>query len=274
MATSEVERQNLLTSGSEDNDDNDPSAMSLVDHLEELRWRILKSGAAIVAGAIIAFIFWKQIMGLLSAPLPATTPALSKLAGADTTRLITTGIGEAFTVALKLSFVCGIILALPVILYQAWAFISPGLYKHEKKHAVPFICIGVVLFAVGVTVGYIVLRYPVVWLTTFGSGTFTQFVSAGSYLTFTSFFLLLFGLIFELPLILTFLAMIGVVTPQKLAQKRAMAHLGMWIVATFFTPGADFYSPIFVGVSLSILYELSIILIKLLVRPDRATLAE
>jgi Twin arginine targeting (Tat) protein translocase TatC len=274
MATSEVERQNLLTSGSEDNDDNDPSAMSLVDHLEELRWRILKSGAAIVVGAIVAFIFWKQIMGLLAAPLPISTPALNKLAGPDTTPLITTGIGEAFTVALKLSFVCGVILALPVILYQAWAFIAPGLYKHEKKHAVPFICIGVVLFVIGVTIGYIVLRYPVIWLTTFGSGTFTQFVSAGSYLTFTSFFLLLFGLVFELPLILTFLAMIGIVTPKMLVQKRAMAHLGMWIAATFCTPGADFYSPIFVGVSLSILYELSIILIKVLVKPDRAALAE
>jgi len=276
MATSEVEQQQLLTSGREDNDDNDPSAMSLVDHLEELRWRIMKAAAAVVAGAIIAFIFWKQIMNVLAAPLPISASSLNKLTGGATsaTPLITTGIGEAFTVALKLSFVCGIILALPVILYQVWAFVSPGLYKHEKKHAVPFIVIGVVLFVVGVGIGYIVLRYPVIWLTTFGSGTFTQFVSAGSYLTFTSFFLLLFGIVFELPLVLTFLAMIGVVTPQFLSQKRAMAHLGMWIAATICTPGADFYSPIFVGVSLSVLYELSIIMIRILVKPERVTTAE
>src|SRR5437879_5396671 len=125
MATIEVEQQQLLTSGREDNDDNDPSAMSLVDHLEELRWRIMKAGAAVVAGAIIAFIFWKQIMNVLAAPLPISTSSLDRLTGGATsaTPLITTGIGEAFTVALKLSFVCGIILALPVILYQVWAFV-------------------------------------------------------------------------------------------------------------------------------------------------------
>jgi sec-independent protein translocase protein TatC len=271
MATSEVEQQNLLTSGEPDEEEDDPSAMSLVDHLEELRARILKAGIAVLIGAIIAFIFWKQILDLLAAPLPITSNALYKLTG---TPLITTGIGEAFTVALKQSIVCGIVLALPIILYQAWAFISPGLYAHEKKHAVPFIVIGVLLFVVGVLIGYVVLRYPVVWLTTFGSGVFTEFVSAASYLTFTSFFLLLFGVVFELPLVLTFLAMIGIVTPEFLQAKRAMAHLGMWIAATVCTPGADFYSPIFVGVSLSVLYELSIILIKVFVKPNREAIEE
>jgi sec-independent protein translocase protein TatC len=267
MATSEVEQQNLLTSGEPDEEEDDPSAMSLVDHLEELRARILKAGIAVLIGAIIAFIFWKQIFTLLAAPLPITSNVVH-------TQIITTGIGEAFTVALKQSIACGIVLALPVILYQAWAFIAPGLYAHEKKHAVPFIVIGVVLFVVGVAIGYVVLRYPVVWLTTFGSGVFTEFVSAASYLTFTSFFLLLFGVVFELPLVLTFLAMIGIVTPAFLQAKRAMAHLGMWIAATVFTPGADFYSPLFVGISLSVLYELSIILIKVFVKPNREAIEE
>lgn len=269
MATSEVEQQNLLTGGESD-DDNDPSAMSLVDHLEELRWRILKAGIAVVIFSIVAFIFWKPILNILAEPLPISSNALYKLTD---TKLITTGIGEAFTVALKLSIACGIVLSLPVILYQTWAFVAPGLYTHEKKHAVPFIVIGVVLFVIGVAIGYLVLRYPVAWLTTFGSGVFTEFVSAASYLTFTTFFLLLFGVVFELPLVLTFLAMIGVVTPQFLVAKRAMAHLGMWIAATVCTPGADFYSPIFVGVSLSVLYELSIILIRIMVKPDRGAAA-
>jgi sec-independent protein translocase protein TatC len=270
MATSDVDQQNLLISGDQQEDD-DPSAMSLVEHLEELRWRIFKSLIAIAVGTVIAFFFWKQIIYVLTLPLPANSNALSKLTG---TKLIVTGIGEGFMVALKLSVVCGIILSLPVILYQTWAFIAPGLYEKEKKYALPFVFIGVILFLIGLSLGYVVLQYPVNWLVNFGDGSFTNLVSAGSYLSFVSFFLLVFGLIFELPLVLTFLAIIGVINADILKSKRAVAHVGMWIAATVVTPGADLYSPIFVGVSLSVLYELSIIFIRVFVKPDRAAIEE
>jgi sec-independent protein translocase protein TatC len=267
MATSDVDQQSSsFDLGNNDEDDeNDSSAMSLVEHLEELRWRIFKSLIAITVGSIIAFIFRIQIMNFLVAPLPLAANGLSKITGHT---LTVTGLGEGFGVFLKLSIVVGTILALPVILYQTWAFIAPGLYTKEKKYAAPFIIIGLVLFLLGVSLGYIVLQYPVQWLVNFGQSSFNELITAGSYFSFVSIFLLVFGLIFELPLVLTFLAKVGIISGETLRQKRAPAHVGLWIASTFVTPGADLYSPIFIGVSLSVLYELSIILIRFMVKPD------
>jgi sec-independent protein translocase protein TatC len=263
MATGNLQQQATLQDDLFGEDDpNDPSSMTLVEHLEELRWRIFKSLIAIVVFSIVAFIFREPIMKFLTWPLPKTANALAQ----PGKPLVVTGIGEGFTTFLKLSFVGGFILALPVTLYQAWAFISPGLYAHEKKHAVPFIITGLILFLAGLTMGYIVLQYPVQWLVTFASSDFTELITVGSYFTFVAFFLLAFGIVFEIPLVLTFLSIIGMITAETLSRKRAVAHVGMWIAATVLTPGADLYSPIFLGVSMSCLYELSIIFIKITTR--------
>ncbi len=174
-----------------------------------------------------------------------------------------TGIMEGFTVFLLISIAAGFILALPVVLYQIWAFISPGLLEKEKKYAVPFIIIGVVLFAAGVALGYVVLQYPVQWLVTFAAGSFTELITAGSYFQFVAFFVLAFGIVFEIPLVLTFMAQVDLIGSQTLIRKRAASHVGMWIAATFLTPGADIYSPIFLGVAMSCLFELTIIFMKI-----------
>jgi sec-independent protein translocase protein TatC len=211
---------------------------------------------AIAIGTIIAFIFREQIVRFLASPLPQGADMLTH------GKIVVTGITEGFTVFLLISFAAGFILALPVILYQAWAFIAPGLYAHEKRAAVPFIFIGLVLFLVGVTLGYIVLRYPVEWLVNFASSSFVELVTANSYFTFVAFFILAFGLVFELPLVLTFMAQVGIITSDTLKKRRASSHIGMWIAATFLTPGADIYSPIILGVSMSFLYELTILFIR------------
>jgi sec-independent protein translocase protein TatC len=240
----------------QEDEEDELATMSLVDHLEELRWRILKSLIAIAIGTIIAFIFREQIVRFLASPLPQGADMLTH------GKIVVTGITEGFTVFLLISFAAGFILALPVILYQAWAFIAPGLYAHEKRAAVPFIFIGLVLFLVGVTLGYIVLRYPVEWLVNFASSSFVELVTANSYFTFVAFFILAFGLVFELPLVLTFMAQVGIITSDTLKKRRASSHIGMWIAATFLTPGADIYSPIILGVSMSFLYELTILFIR------------
>jgi len=232
------------------------TSMSLVDHLEELRWRILKSLIAIAVGTVIAFIFRERIVSFLAAPLPQGADMLTH------GKIVVTGITEGFTVFLLISFAAGVILALPVILYQVWAFVAPGLYAHEKRTAVPFIFIGLVLFIVGVTLGYIVLRYPVEWLVNFAANTFVELITANSYFTFVAFFVLAFGLVFELPLVLTFMAQVGLVTSETLQKKRASSHIGMWIASTFLTPGADIYSPIILGTAMSFLYELTIVFIR------------
>ena len=244
-----------------ENNQNDVSAMTLVEHLEELRWRIFKSLIAIVLFAIVAFIFREPIFVFLTRPLPTAANAVAVLSHGQQ-KLTQTGVGEGFTAYLLVSAAVGFLCSLPLILYQMWAFISPGLYQHEKRHAVPFITAGLILFAAGLTLGYIVLQYPVNWLVNFGSDNFTVLISAGNYFTFVAYFLLAFGVVFEIPLVLTFLSIIGMITAETLQKKRAVAHVGMWIAATVLTPGADLYSPIFLGVSMSCLYELSIIFIK------------
>src|SRR5947209_8423257 len=181
---STIDRQSM-----EDEEDQ-LTSMSLVDHLEELRWRILKSVIAIAVGTVIAFIFRERIVSFLAAPLPQGADMLTH------GKIVVTGITEGFTVFLLISFAAGVILALPVILYQVWAFVAPGLYAHEKRAAVPFIFIGLVLFIVGVTLGYIVLRYPVEWLVNFASNTFVELITANSYFTFVAFFVLAFGLVY------------------------------------------------------------------------------
>ena len=255
-----LEQEGLLESifTSSEDDGNDPSAMTLVEHLEELRWRIFKSVIALVITSIVAFIFRNQIVHLLELPLPTGQ------ADVIGHKLVVTGLMEGFTVFLMISIAAGFVLALPIILYQVWGFISPGLLEKEKKYAVPFIVIGIVLFAAGITLGYIVLRYPVEWLVTFASDSFTELVTAGSYFTFVAYFLLAFGIVFEIPLVLTFLAEVDLISSRTLTRKRAASHIGMWIASTFLTPGADIYSPIFLGVAMSCLFELTIIFIKII----------
>src|SRR6266581_755775 len=261
MATSNIDQQDPMATANDtiiEEEETDESAMSLVEHLEELRWRILKSLIAIVVGGIVAFIFREPIMNFLTLPLPKEA-ADSFTHG----KLAVTGLAEGFTVFLKLSFAVGFLVALPVILYQVWAFISPGLYEREKKNAVPFIFIGIVMFIAGIALGFVVLQYPVAWLINFASDSFTPLITADNYFTFVAFFLLAFGIVFEIPLVLTFLAQIGLVTSQILRKKRPVAYVGMWIAATFVTPGADPYSPIILGVAMTFLYELTIVFIRI-----------
>jgi sec-independent protein translocase protein TatC len=263
MATSKINSQNSMASTTDDGPDEEEeeaSAMSLIDHLEELRWRIFKSLIAIVVGGIVAFIFRDQIIQFLVLPLPDQA---SVVIGHTGHKLFAFGLAEGFTVYLKLSLAVGILFALPVLLYQTWAFVSPGLYAREKKYAVPFIFVGIVLFLAGVTLGYIVLRFPVQWLINIASDNFIELISADSYFTFVAFFMLAFGIVFEVPLVLTFLAQVGVITSNTLKRRRAASHVGMWIAATFLTPGADIYSPIILGVAMSFLYELTIVFIQL-----------
>jgi len=253
------------TQQNQDDEEEDLTSMSLVDHLEELRWRIFKVLIAIVLGSTIAFVYRNLLIKFLEAPLPDTANILGIKTGHP---LVVTGLTEGFTTYLLISMVVGTILALPVLLYQTWAFIVPGLYDHEKKHAVPFVLIGLVLFIVGITLGYIVLRYPIQWLIDFAADSFTPLVTADSYFTFVAVFILIFGLIFELPLVLTFLAKVGLVSKETLQRKRAVSHVIMWVAATFATPGADPYSPIILGIAMSFLYELTIIFIRFFVKPE------
>ena len=253
------------TGADEEDEEEQGATMTLVEHLEELRRRLFYSAIAVAVFSVLGFIFWNPILSFLTAPLPNVVDRIvpgGKASG--TPRLIETHIGGPFLVSLKIALATGIIIAMPVLLYQLWAFISPALTRRERKYALPFTLLGVVLFVVGLALGYVVLRYPVNWLVNFGSNQFILLPSADDYLTFVAYFLLIFGLVFELPLVITFLGMLGVINSHMLRAKRVYILFGLWVAATFVTPGADPYSPIIVGAALTVLFELSIILLRIL----------
>jgi len=255
-ADTEYEFQGLF---GRENTESETGEMTLIEHLGELRQRLFISLLAVVILSIVAFIFSDKIFQFLLQPLPSEANALTQHGDK---RLVVTGIGEAFSVSLKISMIIGIALATPIWIYQLWGFLAPALTRKEKKYALPFTVIGVALFIVGGAIGFVVLKYPINWLVHFNQGNFVELVTADNYFSFVGFFLLAFGLTFELPLVLTFLALVGVVTSKYLAKNRAYILVGLWVASCFITPGADPYSPVIIGVSFTVLYFLSELMIR------------
>jgi len=215
---------------------------------------------AVVVGGIITFVFYDPILRFLLSPLPIESNALAGHSGHA--KLAVTGIGEGFAVVLKLAVAGGIILAAPVLLYQIWGFLAPALTRREKHYALPFTAIGVVLFLAGLALGFVVLRFPINFLLSFGQDRFVEVITADSYFSFVTFFMLAFAITFELPLVLTFLAVLGVVSSKMLREKRMYILVSLWVASCFITPGADPYSPIILGVSFTFLYFVSEVLIR------------
>jgi sec-independent protein translocase protein TatC len=237
--------------------------MTLVEHLEELRRRLLYSAIAITVGTVVAFIFWDPIFGFLLSPLPVISGSASIMQHG---KLVISDPVGSFMVALKVSIAVGIGLAAPVVLYQLWSFLAPAMTRKERKYAAPFTLLGVGLFIAGLIVGFVVLRYPMDWLISFGSDRFIPLISADSYFTFVTYFLLAFGGVFELPLVLTFLGLVGVINSTMLRQKRMYILFGLWILSCFITPGADPVSPIIIGAAFTVLFELSVVLLRIIKR--------
>lgn len=245
--------------GSEPEDEEGFGTMTLVEHLEELRGRLFKCIIAIAIFSVLGFIFWEQMLHFLSSPLPNVSGRLL-----DGKKFLQKDVGEAFVIALKLAVAAGITLASPVIIYQLWQFIAPGLTRRERKYALPFTALGSVLFVTGLTVGFVTLRYPIAWLIGFGNQDFALALDPNSYFTFVAYFLLAFGIVFELPMVLTFLATAGIVSSRLLREKRKYILFGLWVLSCFITPGADPYSPVIVAVSFTVLFELSVLLMRII----------
>ena len=238
--------------------------MTLVEHLEELRRRLLVAVIAVAVCSVVAFIFWDPIFGFLLSPLPnlSTGPAGANIMQHG--KLVISDPIGSFMIALKVSIAVGVMLAIPVVLYQVWGFLSPALTRKERKYAAPFTLLGVGLFFIGLVVGFIVLRYPIDWLISFGSNRFIPLITADAYFTFVTYFLLAFGLVFELPLVLTFLGVVGVINSRLLREKRMYILFGLWVLSCFITPGADPISPVIIAVALTGLFELSVVMLRII----------
>jgi len=221
----------------------------LIDHLKELRRRVGIALAAVVIGAIATFAWCDSLIALLRTPLSGTP-------------LYFVGIGDAFGIRMQLSLIGGVGLAMPIWLWQAWAFIRPGLTDRERRAARPWIPLALLLFIVGVGVAWVVLPFAVSFLLSFATADLTPLIAADRYFGFVGSLMLVFGLATEYPILLVFLSRIGVVKSSKLQRWRRNALVLAVVVGAFATPGTDLVSPIVLSAVLYILYELSIWLVR------------
>jgi sec-independent protein translocase protein TatC len=224
--------------------------MSLVGHLAELRDRLIRMVLAIVVLSIVGFLLGDQIVAILKAPIPGGKP------------LYYTGLGDAFVIKLKIAIVVGIILAMPVILWQAWGFVSPGLTQAERRTVRPWIPLALLFFVVGTSIAYLILPYAAGFLIGFSTEDLVPLITAGAYFDFVTTMFLAFGLIMEFPIILYGLSRVGIVTSQRLVRARRMAILGIAIFATAITPGGDLVSPGVLGLTMYVLFEGTIFFIR------------
>ena len=226
--------------------------MPFLDHLEELRWRIIWSLAAIIVGVGIGFVLVIKfnLLTWLQGPI------MPYLKGH---RLMNTHPGGGFSIMLSTSIMIGVVMALPVVLYQAWLFLAPALHRHEKKVVLPVIIGAVFLFVCGALLAwYFVLPMTLRFLTSLGDEAFDQMISANEYFGFVTSMVLAMGAVFELPIAILLLSALGLVTPQFLAKFRRHAVIASYLVAAIITPGDLFVTSVALMVPLYLLYELSI----------------
>ena len=229
--------------------------MSLIEHLEELRRRIIIIVIAIVAGAVIGFIFSGQVLDLLRAPLPSAY---------DT--IYFTGPADAFGVYVKIAGFIGIALAMPVILFQVWRFVTPGLTSRERRFIWPVMVAAILLFTLGIIVGYAIIPYALNFLLGFARPGLQPLLTIDGYIGFVTTMLLAFGIVLEFPIVLVGLARVGILSYRRLAAQRRLIIVGITVFAIVVTPGGDPISPTILGSVMYLLFEGSLLVIRLIRR--------
>lgn len=225
--------------------------MSLLGHLEELRVRLIRCILAAAVGFAVCFAFAERILEILLHPLKQVLPPKSEL--------ITTGLTEGFFISMKAAFVAGLFLVSPIIFYQIWSFIAPGLYESERKLAVPVAFFTALCFVSGACFGYfIVFPFGFTFLANYAADVVTLMPKLSEYYSFCLGLLFAFGIIFEMPVFIFFLARFGVVDHKWLRQKRRWAIVVFFVVAAVLTPTPDAVNQILMAAPMVVLYEVSI----------------
>jgi sec-independent protein translocase protein TatC len=257
-----------------------PADMTLVGHLSELRSRLIKSVIAILVGAVIVYVFNEPIFDFLSEPYcereAAEGAAVEGAAvegeaveGEDCKFLIRSPL-ESFSVVLSITGYGGLLLALPVILYQMAKFVLPGLYPEERKALLPFVAASVVLLVLGTISGYLLMPKTLDVLLSFGSENFVAFFSPKEYISFLVKMLLAFGIAAELPLVLVFLQLVGVVQTGTLKKNRRLAMVAVVILSAVVTPTGDPFTLAVLAVPMYLFYEIAVVVGGRLTRHRRA----
>ncbi len=229
-----------------------PEAMTLLEHLAELRRRIIIIVIAIVVAAILAFIFYQAILDFLKAPYCAAFHGHCSL-------YVTSPL-DGLSLRVKISAYGGLVFASPVMFWELWRFVTPALKRNEKRYAVPFVAASIALFVGGAAVAYLVFTHALRWLHGIGGPSLTTIYSPISYLNLIILMMVAFGLTFEFPVILVSLELLGVVRPAQLASWRRWAIIGITLAAAIFVPSGDPYSMLAMAVPMYIFYEISIVI--------------
>jgi sec-independent protein translocase protein TatC len=243
----------------------DDARMSLIEHLTELRDRIIKVVIALVIGMLIAFLLYDQIFAILIAPYEDIANTHNTISGDG--RLLQVDPLEGFGIRMKLALYGGIAIAMPVILWQLWRFVTPGLYAHEKRYAIPFIVSALALFVMGAGLAYYTLPRALEFLIDIGgTDNFVTAFAPGKYFTLIVYMMLAFGIGFEFPILLVFLQMAGIITPKQLSGARRYAIVGICVLVAVITPSGDPISMLMLSVPMVAFYEISILIGRVMER--------
>lgn len=227
-----------------------PDEMSFLDHLEELRWRIFKCLIAVGIFAVPCGVFWKRIFDVVMIyPLRLADPV---------PQLIYTSPAEVIILSIKIAVASGVICGAPVVFYQIWRFVSPGLYKNEKVIILPVVIASTLFFLLGIGFSYITIPFVISFLTRFAAGKLDALYRSQEYLGFLIKLALAFGIVFELPVLSFVLTKLGFLTPKILISKIKYAIVVIFIMAALLTP-PDVVSQLFLAVPLLVLYGVSIL---------------
>lgn len=241
--------------------------MSLMEHLTELRDRLIKSVVAVLLGMVVGFIAYEWIFDFLLEPY---TDIASNDDNPLGDRLLQTDPLEGFTVRLKVSAYSGIALAMPVLLWQIWRFVSPGLYAKERRYAIPFVASAMVLFVLGAGLAYYTLPRALEFLGDIGGENLVQIYSPQKYFQLITYMMLAFGIGFEFPILLVFLQLAGVLDWRTLAKGRRYAFVGIFVLVAVITPSGDPFSLFLLAVPMYIFYEASILIGRFITRRREA----
>jgi sec-independent protein translocase protein TatC len=236
----------------------DERRMTIVEHLEELRRVLIISSIAWLVATIAAFIFHAQILDFLLRPL---TTVLGKTHNHLTSQAVFTTPTEGLTIPIKISMIVGLLGALPVLVWQTWTFVAPGLRPVERKFVGPFIASALLLFAAGAAFAYFVMPVGLNFLATFLGGSAVYLPDINSYLSFLVLLIVAFGVTFELPVVIVLLGILGIVSSRLLRRRRKEIWVGIIIAALLVTPGADPYTPTALFIPLIVFFEVSVLVL-------------
>lgn len=232
-------------------------AMPLVEHLAELRRRLIIALIALAAGAVVGFLLYNRVLAALVDPYCDVKHSVDPKASC---RLVVTDPLESFSIRLKVSAYIGFIISSPVILWQLWRFITPGLYDREKRFAIPFVVSSVALFVLGAGLALLTFPKTLDFFRAFGGGSLELLYSPGKYLGLLVLMMLVFGIGFEFPIVLVFLEIAGILSWRQLAAWRRNAIVAIFVVDAVITPSGDPVTLLAMALPMCLFYEISILI--------------